>query len=147
MTVQALAQAGRRSQAHDGKGDDRFHGKGPLYRFELRFVARAIRPRRSATDRRASVRQYIGLEVNHQTRAEDAVVAGSESVDRTALVDVTVQVVELHSGIRVPVPVQSEGHTLADPAGDIFIRQVGVGVSQRQLATHPTRRHSSRHRC
>ena len=78
----------------------------------------------------------IGSKVDHESSASDLIVAGDNRCAATSqssppIIDSTEDVIELHSGMRVPIPIQRDRTTSPKSAKDIVVAQVRVRKSRR----------------
>ena len=71
------------------------------------------------------------LEVNSESSAEDVVV--SSLPGRRAVVDFSVNEVELQVRVLVPVPIQTDRNRIARATKDVVVGEVGIRVSCRNL--------------
>ena len=95
------------------------------FRFDLLFVR--IEVIRTGTGFEFLCNPFLrGLEVNHPANAINVIVAGHArcrdrlSVDG-AVVDLAIDVIELHSGMGVPVPIQTKGKRLTDTTKNVLV--------------------------
>ena len=72
-------------------------------------------------------------EVDHEPCADDLVVATAVGDGSLPIGDSTVDEVELHPGVGVPVPVDAKRQGFPDTTGDSLVGEVGVRPPQGEL--------------
>ena len=74
------------------------------------------------------------LKEHHQPRAQNIVRArGRSSQAYRPIVDLTMDVVELQTRVRIPPPVHPEAQALAFPAEDVLIIEIRIGIPNTYL--------------
>lgn len=79
----------------------------------------------------------VELEVDHEAGADGGVVTKGLARDRTTVVDVSEEHVELEAGVGIPIPIESQGDALADAAGDVVVGGVEIGPAGGNLPSTP----------
>ena len=90
---------------------------------------------------------FCGLPVDHELCTEAVVISRSRDSRRhrtatggcrVSLADGTIDIVELHTGIRVPPPVESKTETLTDTTLDSLIAEIAPRKTSGNLPRTPT---------
>ena len=69
----------------------------------------------------------IRLEINHPASSKEVVPTRCvRSTGDDSVVDVAVEVIELHTGVRIPPPVQTEREAITNTTKDVVVGEIAM---------------------